>query len=147
MVLTVAYVCRRLFRFVFLVEVACLSGLLPGLALASPLLRCQLTYGGVTRVEEFAPGADPYRVEAVDVDGRFRFKAVVIGDGQRIDTISLYAYYHSKLQPVLLQQALYRAPKAEVSPAPEQLTGRQFLYSPDLERELQYGCAVYEVAR
>ena len=134
------------------VHVAALLGvligvLLPGLAQASPVLRCQLGYGGAIRVVDFLPVSNPYRVEAVDVDERFRFKAVVIGNERQLDRVSLYAYYHAEQQAVLLHQATYQAPAAQVAPAPNQLTGMNYLYSPDLERELQYACAVYEVAR
>ena len=125
--------------------------LLPAVASASPLLRCQVTYAGATRVLEFAPVADPYRVEAVDIDGRFRFKAVVIGDERRVDYVSLYSYYEAERQSVLLHQAKHLAPVARASsasnPAPGALTGQNHVYSPGLERELQYACVLVEVAR
>ena len=125
--------------------------LLPAVASASPLLRCQVTYAGATRVLEFAPVADPYRVEAVDIDGRFRFKAVVIGDERRVDFVSLYSYYEAERQSVLLHQAKHLAPVARASsasnPAPGALTGQNHVYSPGLERELQYACVLVEVAR
>ena len=125
--------------------------LLPALVSASPLLRCQVSYGGATRVLEFAPVADPYRVEAVDIDGRFRFKAVVVGDERRVDYVSLYSYYETERQSVLLHQAKYLAPVARASSAsnaaPGALTGQNHLYSPGLERELQYACALVEVVR
>ena len=125
--------------------------LLPAVVSASPLLRCQVTYAGATRVLEFAPVADPYRVEAVDIDGRFRFKAVVVGDDRRVDYVSLYSYYEVERQSVLLHQAKYLAPVARASSAsnaaPGALTGQNHLYSPGLERELQYACALVEVVR
>ena len=125
--------------------------LLPAVVSASPLLRCQVTYAGATRVLEFAPVADPYRVEAVDIDGRFRFKAVVVGDDRRVDYVSLYSYYEVERQSVLLHQAKYLAPVARASSAsnaaPGALTGHNYLYSPGLERELQYACALVEVTQ
>lgn len=108
---------------------------------AAPLLRCQVSYSGETRTLEAAPVSDPYSVEAWDIGGRFRFKAVVIGDDRRIDYIKLYAYYQAERQPVLLHQAKYLPPFA-ASDAPYALTGLNYLYSPDLGRELQYGCAL-----
>ena len=122
------------------------AGLFPATASASPRLRCQLNHSGVLQVVEFMPVSDPYSVTAIDLNGRFRFKAVVVGDEQKIDAISLYTYYQSKRQPVLLLQAKYLAPVAHSAPAPAALTGTNYVYSPDLEREFQYGCAVYEVA-
>jgi hypothetical protein len=118
-------------------------------AWAAPVLRCQIDQGGTTRVLEFSPTSDPYSVRAVDINGRFRFKAVVIGDALHIDYIKLYAYSQNRRQPVLLHVAKYMAPVAaphmpEASFAA--LTGHQYLYSPQREREMQYGCALIEVA-
>jgi hypothetical protein len=111
---------------------------------ATPLLRCQITYAGTTHTLDTAPGTDPYSVESMDIDGRFRFKAVVLGAGERIDTIKLYAYYETRRQPVLMHQARYTPPFA-ASDSPYALTGLNYLYSPPLGRELQYGCAIITV--
>jgi hypothetical protein len=116
---------------------------LPGLACAAPLLRCEISYGGTTRVVEAAPTVDPYRVRPIDIGGRFRFKAVVTGTDQRIDLVKLYAYYHGKRQPILLQEARYAGPFV-VSDSAYALTGLNHLYAPPLGRELQYGCAIVE---
>ena len=116
-------------------------------ASASPRLRCQLNHSGVLQIVDFTPVSNPYNVKAVDLNGRFRFKAVVVGDEQKIDYISLYTYYQSKRQPVLLHQAKYLSPVADVAPNPTALTGTNYVHSPDLEREFQYACAVYEVAQ
>jgi hypothetical protein len=115
--------------------------LLAAPVLAAPLLRCHLSYGGATQTLEAVPGSDPYGVEAMDISGRFRFKAVVIGDERHIDYIKLYAYYQSARQPVLLHEARYTPPFAATA-SPYDLTGLNFLYSPDLGRELQYGCTL-----
>lgn len=117
---------------------------LPATASAAPRLRCQLIQGDTVQVLDVAPVSDPYRVEAVDLKGNFRFKAVVIGDGQKIDYIKLYTYYQSKRQAVLLHEARYLAPVAESVVNPAALTGTNHLYSPELGRELQYACAVFE---
>lgn len=118
---------------------------LPTAASAAPRLRCQLEQGGETLVREFAPVTDPYGVASVDVRDNFRFKAVVIGDAQHVDYIKLYTYYVADRQPVLLHEVRYEAPVAQAAPAPSALTGRHFIYSPRLEREFQYGCALFEV--
>jgi hypothetical protein len=114
-------------------------------ALASPRLRCQLIQGGTMQVLDFAPALNPYDVKAVDLDGRFRFKAVVIGDERKIDYIKLYTYYQSKRQAVLLHEARYLAPAADSGAGSAALTGTNTLYSPNLGREFQYGCALIEV--
>ena len=113
---------------------------------ASPLLRCQIDQGGKTHMLEFAPVSDPYLVKAIDINGRFRFKAEVIGDERHIDYIKLYTYSQTKRQPVLLHEAKYLSPVALPGAAGSALTGLNFVYSPQLERELQYACTLQEVA-
>jgi len=108
---------------------------------AAPRLRCQLEQGGVSKQIEVAPTDDPYRVASLDVNGRFRFKAVVIGDERRVDYVKLYAYAQTGRQPMLLQEARYLSPAVTEG----SLTGRQMLYSPRLEREFQYECRLIEV--
>jgi hypothetical protein len=127
-------------RLALAVLLAGLAGLAGGAA-ASAQLRCEITQAGETQSRDFLPTADPYLVRAIDINGHFRFKAVVVGDGQRLDYVKLYTYYEGRRQPVLLHQATYRAPAAGP------LTGTQRLYSPRLERELQYACAVVEAGR
>jgi hypothetical protein len=109
---------------------------------AAPLLRCALTYAGSTQTLEARPVADPYLVESVDVGGRFRFKAVVVGSGAQPQFVKLYAYLDTKRQPVLVQQATYLPPFI----MGQSLTGRQYLYAGPVERELQYECHLTEVA-
>lgn len=120
--------------------------LLPLAVTAAPLLRCQIEQGNKTFQLDFAPVDDPYRVKAVDINGRFSFKAVVIGDATRVDYIKLYTYSQLRRQPMLMHEVKYLAPVAVPEPAPASLTGVHFVYSPRLERELQYGCALWEVA-
>ncbi len=116
--------------------------LIPATLLASPVLRCQIDQGGITRMLDVTPTDDPYQVKAIDINGRFRFKAVMIGNERQVDYIKLYTYGQARQQPVLLHQATYPSPP--VSPA--SLTGVNFIYAPDLERELQYQCTLLEVA-
>lgn len=120
------------------------GGLLPTTLFASPLLRCHIDQGGSTQVLDVSPVGDPYSVKAIDINGRFRFKAVVIGDARHVEYINLYVYSQTRRQPVLLHQAKYLAPVATPSAAPAALTGVNYVYSPQLERELQYGCALLE---
>src|SRR5271165_2940056 len=83
---------------------------------ASPLLRCQVTYAGATHTLEAAVGGNPYTIQSVDIDGRFRFKAVLLGAGGRIDMIKLYAYYETRRQPVLIEEVKYLPPYALSTP-------------------------------
>lgn len=129
----------RPFRIAALLSLA--LWLVPAASHAAPLLRCKVAYAGTVHEVEAAPVADPYSVPASDIGGRFRFKAVVIGAMQRIDYVKLYAYYQGARQPVLLHAAKY-LPPYPAGAGPYSLTGFHSLYSPDLGRELQFGCAL-----
>src|SRR5471030_2952477 len=83
-------------------------------------------------------------VVPVEVNGRFRFKAVVIGDAQHVEYIKLYVYSKNRRQPVLLHEASYVAPTVSQDTRPSALTGINYVYTPQLERELKYGCALLE---
>ena len=108
---------------------------------AAPLLRCHVAYAGTTQVIEAAPVADPYPVPSVDIGGRFRFKAVMVGSTVHVDRILLYAYLEAGRQPILIQEAKYLPPfKASAMPYP--LTGEQHLYGGPVERELIYSCTL-----
>lgn len=122
------------------------SCLLPTNLQAAPLLRCQIEQGGTSRVVDFMPVADPYSVVAIDINERFRFKAVVIGDALRVEYIKLYVYTRTRRQPMLLHQTSYLAPATSRDALPMALTGVNYAYSPDLERELRYGCALLEIS-
>ncbi|MES2877630.1 MAG: hypothetical protein V4713_04345 [Pseudomonadota bacterium] len=108
---------------------------------AAPLLRCDVTYAGSTHVIEARPVADPYPVASVDIGGRFRFKAVMVGDLAHVDYIKLYAYLDASRQPLLVQEAKY-LPPFQVTSTPYRLTGEQHLYAGPVERELMYSCTL-----
>jgi hypothetical protein len=129
--------------------------LLPsGTLTASPFLRCEVTQGGMTYTEDFLPSDDPYSVQAKDINGQFQFKAVVFGT-ESLESIKIYTYYRHQHQVVLLHEARYLPPfnqdiqDSENYPNPASyaaLTGINYLYSPEVEQELQYGCALLEAA-
>jgi hypothetical protein len=123
----------------------CLLGLLPAASIAAARLDCEINQGGRSETLHFGPATNPYEVKAVSINERFSFKAVMIERGDKVEYISLYVYYLPPRGPILLQQAKYLAPIAQPYPAAGSLTGRQYLYSPRLERELQYECALVEV--
>jgi hypothetical protein len=115
-------------------------------AVAAPRLSCEILQGGSTLKLQFEPVSDPYVVKAIDINERFRFKAVMVGNEQKVDYIKLYAYYLSAGQAVLLHEAKYLSPVPQNHAAPDALTGQHYVYSPELGREMQYGCALLEVA-
>ncbi len=111
---------------------------------ADPVLHCEMTYAGATQTLNVTPVDDPYPVPSVDVGGRFRFKAVMVGRGAQPDYIKTYAYLETRTQPVLVQQASYYPPFTP-SPKDQRLTGKQFVYAGPVERELQYECVLQGV--
>jgi hypothetical protein len=149
--------------------ILCLGmALLPSIVLAaSPFLRCKVTQDGMTYTEDFLPTADPYSVQAKDINGQFQFKAVVFGT-ESLESIKIYTYYRQQHQVVLLHEARYLPPFNQSNQNSEQdsqndendpgnentpntasyaaLTGINYLYSPEVEQELQYGCALLEAS-
>ncbi len=122
-----------------------LSGLIqPVSSKAAPQLSCEVSQGGETRVLEFSSVSNPYAVKAQDINRRFRFKAVMVGNGQTVDYINLYIYYLSSGQAVLLYQTKFLSPVPQKKAMPYALTGYHYVYSPVLGREMQFGCALTE---
>ena len=112
---------------------------------AAPLLRCNVTYAGASQSIEASPVTDPYPVPSIDIAGRFRFKAVMVGSATQLDRIVLYAYFNTRTesgtQPMLIQQLKY-LPPFKTSATPYPLTGEQRLYAGSAERELMYSCTL-----
>ncbi|MEI6803294.1 MAG: hypothetical protein WCK83_09020 [Burkholderiales bacterium] len=131
---------RALARF----ALVCATLALVPTAWAAPLLHCLVEYAGSTHVVEAQVVSDPYPVPSVDIGGRFRFKAIMVGEAARIDYIVLYAYVDTKRQPVLVQQAKY-LPPFRVADPPYSLTGEQYVYAGVVERELHYSCTLQGV--
>jgi hypothetical protein len=113
--------------------------------LATPLLRCNVTYAGTSQWIEATPVTDPYPVASISIGGRFLFKAVMVASTSQLDRIVLYAYLDAGSQPTLIQQAKY-LPPFTASTAPYPLTGEQRLYAGPVERELIYSCTLEGVA-
>ncbi len=113
-------------------------------ASSSPPLRCEINQGGESYIIDFLPSSDPYTVVAKDIGGRFRFKVVMLENEQLIEYIKIYTYYQEPQQLVLLHLAKYSPPFRQSQPSFAALTGVNYLYSPGLERELQYGCKLLE---
>jgi len=118
----------------------------PAMVNAAPELRCHFEVNAERFEHSFTPVSEPYTVQSVNLADRFRFKAVVLGNDTRVDLVNLYVSYQTERQPMVLQHVKFVAPVAQRQPAPDALTGRVALYSPFLGKELQYGCALHEVA-
>ena len=136
--------------------------LLPSVAQASAQLQCTFDVNSETHHTVHGVATDPYTVAAVPIGNRFRFKAIVLAAAQdtapgvtpssaqsapaAIESVNLYVYYNTRRQPMVMQHVQYLQPLPQRSPAPDALTGRVALYSPLLGKELQYQCALAEVA-
>jgi hypothetical protein len=103
-----------------------------------------VTYAGTTQTIESKISSDPYEVQSVDIGGRFRFKAVMVGTNYQPAYIKLYAYFQGKHKDLPIHQATYLAPFSPSS-APVTLTPMNYLYASEVERELQYHCTLQGV--
>ena len=140
----------------------CLSALslalLPCAAQASAQLQCTFEVNSEIHHTVHGLATDPYTVAAVPIGNRFRFKAIVLAAAPdtassaapsaptAIESVNLYVYYNTRRQPMVMQHTQYLQPLPLRNPAPDALTGRVALYSPLLGKELQYHCALAEVA-
>jgi hypothetical protein len=115
--------------------------------LSRPTLHCDVRQADITRRFEARPTADPYGVASHDIDGRFRFKAVVgAGTTGEAAYVKLHVYDMAvKGAPVLLHMATHQPPWPAGHEVPA-LTGWNHVYSSVLGRELVYGCAWQEGA-
>lgn len=132
--------------------------LLPCAAQASAQLQCTFEVNSEIHHTVHQLATDPYTVAAVPIGNRFRFKAIVLAAAPdtassaapsaptAIESVNLYVYYNTRRQPMVMQHTQYLQPLPQRSPAPDALTGRVALYSPLLGKELQYHCALAEVA-
>lgn len=111
-------------------------------AAAAPRLHCHIEQGGTVQDLQFSAVSTPYSVASVAINNRFRFKAVMVGEGQHIAYIKLYTYYQTKRQAMLLQVSKYLAPQVQAGTDPASLTGTVYVYSPLLGREMVYSCAL-----
>jgi len=124
----------------------------PLAARAAPQLQCSFDVNSETHHKTFGVVTDPYTTEAVPIGNRFRFKAIVLAAGPdgggtaSLESINLYVYYNTRRQPMIMQHTRFLQPVAQTAPQPDALTGRVSLYSPLLGKELQYQCALAEVA-
>lgn len=116
-------------------------------AWSQAVLRCDVRQADVTRRFEARPTTEPQGVASHDIDGRFRFKAVVgAGPTGEPAYVKLYVYDMAvRGAPVLLHLVTHQPPWRAAPEVPA-LTGWNHVYSSVLGRELVYGCAWQEAA-
>jgi hypothetical protein len=103
------------------------------------VVACHVNYGGEASRLEFAATESPYAVKAVDIAGRFAFKAIYVREPWQAASINVYAYQRTSTGDRLLQEGKYPPRFWLGSEARYGFTGRQLVYSPD-QRELEYWC-------
>ena len=114
----------------------------PGAWADTPSLQCQVRYLSESVLIDAQPTTRPYEVASHDIAGRFRFKAVVTGEGGQVESVALYAYDMSVPNaPVLIHEVVFKPPFVFDRPVPA-LTGWNHVYSARLGREMVYGCAL-----
>ncbi|MEY2659892.1 MAG: hypothetical protein RLZZ123_1064 [Pseudomonadota bacterium] len=103
---------------------------------------CQTEYAIYGGLLVFRPDpAQPYQAQTQDVGRRFRLKVVWSGESAKPDVLKIYVQYWDGRQFAVLQQSNYGPVQlASARAAQGQLTGVQWLYSPDLGRQLRYEC-------
>ncbi len=106
---------------------------------SGPLLRCEVTYADQTTLLETRLQNSPYEIQAIDIGGRFLFKAAMIGEHQKINHIALYAYFQASPKDLPIHQAIYRGPFKPQQKA-QALGPKNYLYAGEVERELSYQC-------
>ena len=119
-----------------------LAGLSATCVWAGPELVCELRYGSETRVLRHSAAADPYAYAAETFEGRFRFKAVVLGSAEKIEHITLTVYDLTGSGAPKISQQLRIEPPFNLQAELPALTGWSHVYSSVLGRELRYGCAL-----
>ena len=131
---------QRVFVACFALASACSQ------ALADLQLQCSIEQGGKSLIHTAPLVQDPYGVASIDVNGRFRFKAVLVGNAKSAEYAKVYVYDYPRQQPVLLQYAKYLNPSVQSAAHGEALTGVQTVYSARLGREMQYQCKLVDAA-
>ncbi len=119
-----------------------LGGLLAGLLLALPVqaasVLCHVSYGGTTQTLSAQPSAAPYAEPATPIGSFFRLRIVVRDEPPELASIKLYTYADRDSGPALLHQASHAYPPVNL---PEYgFSGRNLVYEPQRDGELQYWC-------
>ena len=99
---------------------------------------CHLSYGGETRLLEAAPVASPYAVPAVAIGSYFLFRIVFRDTPSELAGIKLYTYADHTSGPALIHQSSHPYPVGNA--ASGGFTGRQRVYEPLRDGELEYWC-------
>ena len=103
---------------------------------------CHYSYGGETLTLAAAPVASPYAVKAIDVGSYFHLRVVFQDAPADSAAVKVYTYADRDDGPLLIHQATWAYPPAARAGAPDGFTGRQSVYEPVRDGELQYWCEI-----
>jgi hypothetical protein len=95
---------------------------------------CHLNYGGQEQLVTASPTDTPYTVKPTPVGSYFLFRIVFRTSPADLAGIKLYTYVDQSSGPALIHQASYPYP------ASLGFTGRQRVYEPVRDSELEYWC-------
>lgn len=124
----------------FLLAVPLLAASLAANAAPPAAVVCHYTYGGETRAVVAEPVANPYAVAPIAVGSYFKFRVVFQSEPADLASIKLYTYADRDSGPVLIQQASYPYPVPAGHGGGYGFTGRQKVYEPVRDGELEYWC-------
>ena len=115
-----------------------LSALLIALPARAESVICHVIYGGSTRTIEAMPTTSPYLAEASPIGSYFLFRIVFRQEPADLAGIKIYTYANHDSGPALIHQASYPYPPRNMGNAG--FSGRQTIYEPLRDGELQYWC-------
>ncbi len=101
---------------------------------------CHVTYGGETRPVLGQAVSSPYEVPAVAIGSYFRFRLVVQTAPTDLASVKVYVYADQDGGPVQIQQLSYPYPPPTGMGRGFGFTGKQVVYEPVRDGELQYWC-------
>lgn len=114
------------------------ASLLFATAAQAESVACHVSYGGETQLIEARPVDSPYGVHATPVGSFFLFRIVFRRQPADLAAIKIYTYADGDDGPSLIHQASYAYPAHNT--AADGFSGRQWVYEPLRDSELQYWC-------
>jgi hypothetical protein len=135
------------------VVLTCLLAMFATTCLAAPPVEavlCHYTYGGEERTLLAHPVDSPYGVEPIAVGSYFQLRVVFQKRPADVAGIHIYTYADREPTPVMIHQASFpyppQAQRGRSKTMPYGFTGRQTVFEPVRDGELQYWCA-WQAAR
>lgn len=108
---------------------------------------CHYVYGGETKTLRAAPTATPYTVPAITVGSYFRFRVVLETEPAELAALKTYVYADRDDGPVMIHQAVFPWPVAEVPDQRFGFSGLHRVYEPVRDGEFEFWCSVVDTGR